>query len=246
MAVRSRNSLLHLQMGQEVIYLIFTVSLMVAFLLAIYAIHLERRLTPLEEAVAAAAEEPAPSSPETDPESLEPLKPDPDPGIALQAEPDPARDLPPILTLTEAEGYFFELGSAALAPSFLDKLEAEVAPRLAESARRFRVDIIEVIGHTDEVPVRLQPSSLDRELLSYLQGFADEEALVVADNVGLGMARAAAVARVLIADPRLAAYEILPLSAGQTIDLGQQLAEGGAASDVRERRRIEVRMRRRQ
>ena len=60
------------------------------------------------------------------------------------------------------------------------------------------------------------------------------------------MARAAAVARVLIADPRLAAYEILPLSAGQTIDLGQQLAEGGAASDVRERRRIEVRMRRRQ
>ena len=244
MAVRSRNSLLHLQMGQEVIYLIFTVSLMVAFLLAIYTIHLERRLTPLEEAAAAAAEEPAP--PETDPESLEPLKPDPDPGIALQAEPDPARDLPPILTLTEAEGYFFELGSAALAPSFLDKLEAEVAPRLAESARRFRVDIIEVIGHTDEVPVRLQPSSLDRELLSYLQGLADEEALVVADNVGLGMARAAAVARVLIADPRLASYEILPLSAGQTIDLGQQLAEGGTASDVRERRRIEVRMRRRQ
>ena len=244
MSARSRHSILHLQMGQEVIYLIFTVSLMAAFLLALYVIDLERRLAPFKEAEPVVE---APPEPEAVPADMTPIKPDPDPGIALQAEPDPARDLPPIVTLTEAQGYFFELGSAALSPTFLDRLRNEVAPRLAESARQFKVDIIEVIGHTDEVPVRQRPSSLDRELLSYLQGYTDEQALVVSDNVGLGMARAAAVARELIADSRLVSYEILPLSAGQAIDLGQELAEaGGGTTDVRERRRIEVRMRRRQ
>ena len=245
MSQRSRQSLLHLQMGQEVIYLIFTVSLMVAFLLAIYVIHLENRLAPFEAAGLEETIEEEEAEPE--PVDFTPIKPAPDPGIALQTEPDPARDLPPILTLTEAEGYFFELGSAALTPSFLEKLRGEVAPRIAEVASRYQVDIIEVIGHTDEVPVRQRPSSLDRELLSYLQGYTDEAALVVSDNVGLGMARAAAVARELIADSRLRSYEILPLSAGQAIDLGQQLAEAGSnGTDVRERRRIEVRMRRRQ
>lgn len=240
MSVRSRQSLLHLQMGQEVIYLIFTVSLMAAFLLAIYALHLERKLAPVESAI----EEPVAEvqAPLLD---LTPIKPDPDPGIALQAEPDPASELPPILALTEAEGYFFELGSAGLTASFVEKLRREVVPRLAEAASRYKIDVIEVVGHTDEVPVRARSSTLDRDLLAYLQGITAAEDLVVSDNVGLGMARAAAVARELIADARLGPYEILPLSAGQAIDLGERLAETSAEKDIRERRRIEVRMRRR-
>ena len=243
MSARSRHSLLHLQMGQEVIYLIFTVSLLTAFVLAIYAINLKGRLAalePEETAVEAPVEAPAPV------EAVPPIKPDPDPGVALQPEPDPAKDLPPILNLTEAEGYFFELGSAGLTESFRGKLSDEVIPKLAASAERFRVDVIEVIGHTDEVPVRASASSLDRDLLPYLQGIGRAGELDVSDNVGLGMARAAAVARLLITDSRLEAYEILPLSAGQAIELGQRLATGSAVPDTRERRRIEIRMRRRQ
>ena len=240
MSARSRQSLLHLQMGQEVIYLIFTVSLLAAFLLAVYALHLEGQLEPVELPGDEPPQVEAPPSPD-----LSPIKPDPDPGIALQAEPDPASELPPILSLTEAEGYFFELGSAALTASFVEKLRGEVVPRLAEAASRYEIDVIEVVGHTDEVPVRARASTLDRDLLAYLQGLGAAEDLVASDNVGLGMARAAAVARELIADTRLSSYEILPLSAGQAIDLGERLAESRAEKDIRERRRIEVRMRRR-
>ena len=243
MSVRSRQSLLHLQMGQEVIYLIFTVSLMAAFLLAIYALHLERKLTPQEEVEEPVVE--AEAEPARPPLDLTPIKPPPDPGVALQAEPDPASELPPILALTEAEGYFFELGSAALTESFVEKLDGEVVPKLAEAASRYKIDVIEVVGHTDEVPVRARSSTLDRDLLDYLQGIALAADLVVSDNVGLGMARAAAVARELIADPRLGNYTILPLSAGQAIDLGERLAETSLEKDIRQRRRIEIRMRRR-
>ncbi len=240
MSLRSRQSLLHLQMGQEVIYLIFTVSLMAAFLLALYALHLERKLVPVVTEIEA-----PPAEPEPRPLDLTPIKPAPNPGIALQAEPDPASELPPILALTEAEGYFFELGSAALTDSFVDKLRGELVPRLAEAASRYRIDVIEVVGHTDEVPLRARASSLDRDLLDYLQGVPLGGDLAVSDNVGLGMARAAAVARELIADPRLGPYSILPLSAGQAIDLGERLAESRVEKDIRERRRIEIRMRRR-
>ena len=242
MSARSRQSLLHLQMGQEVIYLIFTVSLLAAFLLALYALHLEERL-PAEEVV----EEPPPVVEEAPPAlpAPTPIKPDPDLGLAMLAAPDPASELPPILALTEAEGYFFELGSAALTRSFVRKLRREVVPRLAEAAARYKIDVIEVVGHTDEVPVRARASTLDRDLLGYLQGIAAAEELVVADNVGLGMARAAAVARELIADTRLRLYTILPLSAGQAIDLGERLARSRDEKDIRERRRIEIRMRRR-
>ena len=241
MSVRSRQSLLHLQMGQEVIYLIFTVSLLAAFLLAIYALHLERKLAPVEAVI----EEPVAEVEAPPPLDLTPIKPAPHPGVALQAEPDPASELPPILALTEAEGYFFELGSAALTISFVGKLRRDVVPKLAAAASRYKIDVIEVIGHTDEVPVRARASTLDRDLLAYLQGIATAADLVVSDNVGLGMARAAAVARELIADSRLAPYTILPLSAGQAIDLGERLAESRAVKDIRERRRIEIRMRRR-
>jgi hypothetical protein len=58
------------------------------------------------------------------------------------------------------------------------------------------------------------------------------------------MARAAAVARVLLGDERLRRYTILPLSAGQAIDVDGRLALGVKRSDERERRRIEIRMRR--
>ena len=60
---------------------------------------------------------------------------------------------PPIINLSEADGYFFAAGSAELTPGFAAELRTTVADRLLEIAAAFDVDVIEVVGHTDEQPV---------------------------------------------------------------------------------------------
>jgi hypothetical protein len=67
--------------------------------------------------------------------------------------------------------------------------------------------------------------------------------LIPADNAGLGLARATAVVRVLMLDERLKGYTLLPLSGGQLIGVDDRLTKGGGG-DERERRRIEIRVRR--
>ena len=65
------------------------------------------------------------------------------------------------------------------------------------------------------------------------------------DNAGLGFARAVAVLRVLRTIPELKEYEILPYSAGQLILPNETLTSGLGIKDDAERRRIEIRVRRR-
>jgi flagellar motor protein MotB len=149
---------------------------------------------------------------------------------------------PPIINLSEAGGYYFASGNAVLTADFALALRTIVIPRLLEIVESFDVDVIEVIGHTDEQPVTSHASNLDRHLSSVTLGGADAAVLQWSDNAGLGLARALAVVKVLASDARLAAFRILPLSGAQLIDTDGRLTrwEGG---DVRERRRIEIRMR---
>ena len=107
----------------------------------------------------------------------------------------------------------------------------------------FDVDVIEVIGHTDEQPVSNRVSNLDRTLPTVTSGGNSTGALQWADNAGLGLARALAVVKVLSFDPRLRRFRILPLSAAQLIATDGKLTRWDARGDVRERRRIEIRMR---
>ena len=74
-------------------------------------------------------------------------------------------------------------------------------------------------------------------------GGTDAGVLQWADNAGLGLARALTVVKVLASDARLAAFRILPLSGAQLIDTGDRLTHWDGQGDVRERRRIEIRMR---
>ena len=149
---------------------------------------------------------------------------------------------PPIINLSEAGGYYFASGSAVLTPDFAAALRNVVITRLLDIADSFDVDVIEVIGHTDEQPVANHASNLDRYLSSVTLAGTDAAVLQWSDNAGLGLARALAVVKVLASDARLAAFRILPLSGAQLIDTDGRLTrwEGG---DVRERRRIEIRMR---
>lgn len=162
-----------------------------------------------------------------------------------RARPGRPTDLPPIITLKEDEGFLFATGSARLGPAVAARLHDETAARLADLVSRFDVDVIEVVGHTDERPVgRDKTSNLDTALLSAVAGPGGIDALVPADNAGLGLARAVAVAKVLKSDRRLSGLDILPLSAAQLIDTDGRLTRGERVGDVAERRRIEIRLRR--
>ena len=151
---------------------------------------------------------------------------------------------PPIIRLSEADGNFFKTGSAELSPEFREKLATSTPEQIAALIKKYDVDVIEVVGHTDEQPVGLRQSNLDRDLVPVLRNYASIASLVPADNAGLGLARAVSVVSVLGRSPLLSGYRLIPLSGAQLINTDETLAIGGAFSgDVRERRRIEIRLR---
>ena len=152
---------------------------------------------------------------------------------------------PPIIRLGEADGYYFELGKASLTDKFRSRLTTSVIPKLVDTMEEYGVDVIEVVGHTDEVRVKEGLiSNLDEQLIRTIRENADVADLIASDNAGLGMARAVAVALILRSDPRLKRYRIIPLSGAQLIDERERLSTGTGATNVRERRRIEIRIRR--
>jgi len=150
---------------------------------------------------------------------------------------------PPIISLHDANGRFFKSGSAEVDPDFRQLLIDSTAPRIAELAKEYDVDVIEVVGHTDEQPVGKRQSNLDSDLVSVLNNASSVATVVPADNAGLGLARAVSVVGILRQSKELGSYKILPLSGGQLINTNETLALGGNPGDVRERRRIEIRLR---
>ena len=151
---------------------------------------------------------------------------------------------PPIIRLSEADGNFFKTGSAELSPEFREKLMTSTPEQILALIKKYDVDVIEVVGHTDEQPVGLRQSNLDRDLVPVLRNYASIGSLVPADNAGLGLARAVSVVSVLSRSPLLSGYKLIPLSGAQLVNTDETLAIGGAFSgDVRERRRIEIRLR---
>lgn len=151
---------------------------------------------------------------------------------------------PPIIRLSEADGYFFATGSAELSPEFKVKLATSVIDQLQDLVERYQVDVVEVIGHTDEQRLIGRPSNLDATLIPFLSGKPALDRFVPSDNAGLGLARAASMVRFLAADERLSALSILPLSGGHLIEVGDRLSTGLSPGDVKQRRRIEIRVRR--
>jgi outer membrane protein OmpA-like peptidoglycan-associated protein len=157
--------------------------------------------------------------------------------------PDQAHKWPPIINLSEAEGYFFEVGSAELSDEFKIALVDKVVPEILRIADEYPdVDIIEVVGHTDEQIIRRRYSNLDGTLVEVLKN-GNVASLIRADNAGLGTARAVAVVTRLLQDGRLQRFgRILPMSGAQLIQVDETLSHG-SEGDVRERRRIEIRLR---
>lgn len=150
---------------------------------------------------------------------------------------------PPFFSLSEAGGYYFESGKATLKPEFEAKLKSTIIPLLKRNIDDYGVDVVEVIGHTDEVPM-VGTSNLDKLLIAASANKLPIERLQSTDNAGLAIARAVAVVRILRADPRLKGITILPLSGAQLIVPVDKAADGTAAQSDKLRRRIEIRLRR--
>ena len=151
---------------------------------------------------------------------------------------------PPIIALSDADGYLFKTGSAELSPGFLDRLANKIPGEILENIRKYDVDVIEVVGHTDEQPLGLRQSNLDRDLPMVLNNGAGIASLIPADNAGLGLARAVSVVSVLRQSPMLAGYKLIPLSGAQLVNTDETLAvQGITTGDVPQRRRIEIRLR---
>jgi outer membrane protein OmpA-like peptidoglycan-associated protein len=150
---------------------------------------------------------------------------------------------PPIIDLSEANGHYFKTGSAELDPVFRAKLTTNVPERIFQLIKQYNVDVIEVVGHTDEQPISIRPSNLDQGLVPVLRNGAAIGSLVPADNAGLGLARAVSVVSVLRQSKLLADYKLVPLSGGPLVNTDETLALSGTPGDLRERRRIEIRLR---
>ena len=153
---------------------------------------------------------------------------------------------PPIIALSDANGRFFKSGSAEVDSEFKALLLNSTAPHIAKLIKEYKdydIDVIEVVGHTDEQPIGNRPSNLDRDLVSVLRGGASIAGITPADNAGLGLARAVSVVGILRQSQELAGYKILPLSGGQLVNTNETLALGDNPGNVRERRRIEIRLR---
>ncbi|WP_426433995.1 hypothetical protein [Bradyrhizobium genosp. P] len=151
---------------------------------------------------------------------------------------------PPIIRMSEADGYFFKSGSAELSAAFRGTLVNTTPREILNYIQKYDVDVIEVVGHTDERPIGMrQYSNLDRDLPSVLDNTANVGSLIPADNAGLGLARAVAVVSVLRQSPLLAGYKLLPLSGAQLTNTDETLAISGSPGDIQQRRRIEIRLR---
>jgi flagellar motor protein MotB len=133
-----------------------------------------------------------------------------------------------------------------LSREFQAKLRDLIIPEIRDLSAKYKTDVIEVIGHTDGVPIRQTASSMDQRLITFLNSSSEEAPPLAADNIGLGMGRAAAVIRALRENPNLRQMTLLPLSAGQTTDSDDRpiAEENLPANPDEQRRRIEIRLRR--
>ncbi|APD48573.1 OmpA family protein [Synechococcus sp. CS-602] len=160
--------------------------------------------------------------------------------VAIAALARASNEKPPLVPLTERESFRFSTGSYVLSPDFKQALDRRL-PDIREIIKKYRIDSVEVIGHTDGQP---SPGMSNLDLLmpkanrsSTLNGF------LAGSNTDLGLLRALAVAHELRArlDPDGSEGLIIrPYSAGSLIEVDGRYAPADTKNRA-ERRRIELR-----
>ena len=147
---------------------------------------------------------------------------------------------PPFLPLTEEQSFRFRTGSYQLSPQFKAALNSKL-PWIQEQIKKYRIDIVEVVGHTDGQP---SPGNSNLDLLlpkaassPNLKGYQS------GSNTDLGLLRALAVSnhlKVQLADQGIENVTIRPYSAGSLIATDGTFSPADT-KDRADRRRIELR-----
>lgn len=149
---------------------------------------------------------------------------------------------PPLIKLTEARSFRFETGSFELTPEFRSGIDSLI-PIIINNTKKYNIDTIEVIGHTDGQPSS-GTSNLDFNLSgSWNRSNFQNKRLIPGSNVDLGLLRALSVAsyiRTTLKNKGLDPPEILPYSAGSLVDTEGNVFPADTSSRS-ERRRIEIR-----
>jgi outer membrane protein OmpA-like peptidoglycan-associated protein len=237
---RAPPSILHLQMGQEVLYLLLVTSLISNVLLAAIAIHSSTRVTELSK------DRPSGVDVTATVRRLEAERSQLNDRVKELEQQIRSKEQPPIITLRETEGFYFAPASAEITPDFLGRLAKDVIPKLIALGEEHGAQIVEVIGHTDGTSIndRLRiKANLDDFLGQYLDP-SSPVAVFPYDNVGLGIARAVSVSRALRQSGLPAKLDIQPLSASYLIAPNDRTLAAPRKVDDPSRRRIEIRIRR--
>jgi len=160
--------------------------------------------------------------------------------IAVAALARANNEKPPLLRLTEKESFRFGTGSYTLSSQFRAALDSRL-PWIQEQIKKYRIDSVEVIGHTDGQP---SPGSSNLDLLlpkagssSHLMGYQS------GSNTDLGLLRALAVSNYLKAKLAAGGVQnviVRPYSAGSLIAIDGAYAPADT-KDRADRRRIELR-----
>lgn len=152
-------------------------------------------------------------------------------------------DWPPYINLDEVSKFSFEIGKATLSPDFEKFLVDVVADQIKLFTEEDDVKIVEVVGHTDDLPIIRGATSFDYDIIDALAGSYPIENLLPTDNAGLGIARAVSVINVLKQIEGLSDLTFIPLSGGQLIIPDDKVAKNNLTGDSKVRRRIEIRIR---
>jgi outer membrane protein OmpA-like peptidoglycan-associated protein len=160
--------------------------------------------------------------------------------VAVTAIARASREKPPLIRLTEEQSFRFGTGSYTLSPGFVRSLDLRI-PEIRDTISRYRIDNVEVIGHTDGQPSPGQ-SNLDLLLPTanrtpILRGYR------VGSNTDLGLLRAVTVANYLQhkLDPSGKRQLVIrPYSAGSLITTDGRY-DPADTRDRADRRRIEIR-----
>ena len=151
---------------------------------------------------------------------------------------------PPIIILSEKEkSYRFDLGSAKIPAPFELALKNRIIPILDSLSLVYNCDAIEVIGHTDGVPVNSSKSNLDDSLITSFNQNRVEK-LTPGSNVDLGLMRSLAVIQILKQSQKKGNLKkikyFFPYSAGQMIKTNKLLMQIDSFEKNKARRRIEI------
>jgi flagellar motor protein MotB len=154
----------------------------------------------------------------------------------------PTKKAPPIIEIQDSGAYRFLSGSAESPTEMTNYLQTKLVSQIEEQVRENRIDVIEIIGHTDAQPNAINTGNLDSKIQDVAANKLPISMLKASSNADLGLMRALTVVKILkniqSSSSHLRGVKFRAYSAGQLI-LPRDI-ESADPQDGR-RRRIEIR-----